>query len=267
MIARTIAAVAALAAVASAQTIDVTSADRSYSLIATGYDYDFDDGVGANDATAALSGAWEQDVAVDFDDWWGGDVSGARALHESDLWGDGIVATLRAEATSYGSWVHYNDAWSETELDATFDVARRVRYSFAVDMTTTDAGYAVATAILSRPGQTVEYAREWDGGNDAQYSTGWLAPGTYSMWARAEAAVIEGSNDPAEQSVTDLAFELRTFAAGDYQMDGDVDRSDRRAFRYDWLAHDPAADFDGDGDTDDADWAAFLAAWRQIVRH
>ena len=246
-----------LTAPVAAQTIDVTSTERDYQLIATGYDYEFDDGVGASDATTA-AGVWEQDVSVDLQDWYGADVSRGRAFHESDVFSTGIVADLSAESETLGSGMFYADAWSETQLVTSFDVNDRVRYSFEVSATTTDAGYAVATVSLSSGSGNLAYVRVWAGDAESESQIGWLQAGSYTLDALAEAVAIDG----AELSQTDIQLALRTYHAADFEMDGDVDRRDRGRFKQAYLAGSPLADFDGDGDTDPTDWNLFRLAWR-----
>lgn len=257
----TLGALALFTTTAAAQTIDVTAATRAYDLVATGYDYEFDDGVGASESTAALGGAWERDVSVLLDDYESNDLTGGRAFHESDLWSGGIVADLSCEAYSFPTYMYTSDAWSETEVDVTFEVHERVRYAFDASLATTDDGYSVAEVGLRGPSGHLAYARVWDGAEDDVAVTGWLEAGEYDLDALCEAVIIVSGTEVLH-AVTDIALDLRVFAAADWDMDGDCDAVDKADFRTAWLAGSPSADFDGDGATDVVDWLEFRRAWR-----
>jgi hypothetical protein len=157
--------------------------------------------------------------------------------------------------------MYTSDAWSETKVDLTFEVHEHVRYAYDASRATTDDGYSVAEVSLRGPSGNLAYARVWDGAQDDVAVGGWLAVGEYDLDALCEAVIIVSGTEVLH-AVTDIALDLRVFAAADWDMDGDCDPVDRTGFRSAWLAGSASADFDGDGATDAVDWLEFRRAWR-----
>ncbi len=255
-----LAALALLSAAAQAQVLQITSATRDYAAIATGYDYEFDDGVGSNASTQATAGPWIQDHAFALSDYYHNEVSSAAIVHESEIGPGGVSLDFFAVSSAEGS-LHYTDGWSDCGLDVTFTAPVQTRYRLRVDATTTDDGYAIAEARLHGPAGSVANVYVYDGAGDQLEQRGWLPAGVYDLDASVEAVAIAGSG-VSLAAVTTLQLDLQIVHAADFDTNGNVNFLDVRAFRLRHQAGSPAADFDGDGDTDAADWTAFHRAWR-----
>lgn len=255
-----LAALALLAADAPAQVLQITSASRDCSAIATGFDYDFDDGVGSAVSTTVAVGPWVQDLAYSLSDYDDNEVSSAVARHASDLGPGGVRAELYALGAAGGE-LYYTDGWSDSGLDVAFTAPFALRYRLRIDATTTDVGYAVAEARLNGPNGSVASVYVYDGASQCVEQRGWLEAGAHDLAVAVQAVAIGGSG-MTQVSASALELDLQLVHVADYDIDGDVSHLDRIAFRRDHLARRPVADFDGDGDIDRADRRAFRAAWR-----
>lgn len=249
----------ALASLASAQSIDVTSALRFVEGETHGFDYEYDDGILVTMQSPAQSGTWNEVRVADQVDYWGFAVGTATADEHSSI--GATVLSFDCESTAQTAGNHFSaDARAECFYEVRFQLQDRVRFDadFFAEST---LGYNTADVTLALDQGPTLVAADGDyGATESVLSTGWLAPGDYVLRATAESFAY-GTHAQVDAGLSRCAGELRVFHPLDYHMDGDVTRRDRRDFRRAWLIGHPSADFDESGVVDAADWAAYWAAW------
>ncbi|MCA8979130.1 MAG: hypothetical protein H6831_05900 [Planctomycetes bacterium] len=255
----TVSVVLSLSALASAQSIDVTSALRLVEGETHGFDYEYDDGVLVSAQTPATSGAWNETRVADQVDYWGFAVGTATADEQSAVDADALTFDCEATASTAGN--HFSaDARAGCSFEVHFQLLERVRYS-ADFFAQSTLGYNTASVTLAlEQGPTLLAADGDYGASETTLATGWLAPGDYVLRASTESFAY-GTHAQPDAHVSSCVGALHVYHPLDYHMDGDVTRRDRRDFRRAWLIGHPSADFDDNGVVNAADWAAYWAAW------
>lgn len=250
----------ALAGMASAQSIDITSTYRAYSLFASGYDYEFDEYLYVLRDTNDLTAPWNQSETMVLDDYYGVEVSRAFAEHTSELSDRGMSASMTSVGSSDPAPYFRTDAGGNNVFESQFEVARRVRYRMSLDIQTSLEGYSVVTGYMVGPQGPFFSLQVFGGDDEGRFESGWLQVGSYNVDLELDAGILL-THGESEACTTTTDFELEIFDAADFDMDEDVDRDDRQAFRQAFAAGSPNADVDGDGDTDGRDRRLFMRAW------
>lgn len=262
-LALTIAAFSALASgpQAFAQTVTITSATRSVETQAFGYDWDFNNGEVDTAATAATSGAFDDAVFVDLDEWYGGHVGTGSGTIDSSLSGSAIEASFDLYASCLDTGVFQADCSSYGLLDTRFTVSARVRVKASFEAFCYD-DYSWASAWLRKVGAGSNIAGLDVFGDDdgGVTKTTWLQVGDYEVHGDATCGAF-GTYGTDDDSTCILNASVRFFHEADYDADGHVNLADRTAFLAAYNAGSLAADFNGNGVLTKADRTQFLASW------
>lgn len=243
-----------------AQGLEVTSTYRSYSLWTSGYDYEFDEYEYVQRETTDTYEPWTQEEQMVLIDYYGVEVSRARARHDSVLSPQGISASMLSEGSSSLAPYFQTDAGGTNELETQFEVAHRVRYSLQLDVSTSLDGYSVAWTSLTGPGGSHFAQQLWGGDQESHTESGWLQVGSYALDLDLDAGILL-THGQSGVCTTHLDFDLVIFQAADFDLDGDVDRADRNGFRQSFLGGSPEADMDANGLINGEDWRLYLRAW------
>jgi|GEM_PF-3406544 len=253
-------ALVTLAPLARAQAVEVTAHHRAYDLWASGYDYEFDDGIWVQRETHELLAPWNRDEEVVLDDYYGVEVSRASATHDSAWTSEGLTVSMHSRARSDHAPYFQTDAGSVQRLEVDFDVRRRVRYRLLLDVETDPDEYSVVTAWMNGPEGSHFGMQVWGGDTEVHEESGWLRVGSYALELQLDAGILLTHGESAIcDTFTEL--DLSLFQAADFDLDGDVDALDRLRFRQAFTASSAGADVDGDGDTDARDWRIYLHLW------
>lgn len=168
------------------------------------------------------------------------------------------LATLDVWAEVYGN-LFSADSLGRGDYEVSFQVAEKVRYR-VIAHADTDVGYNMSSVRLhGASGNVFQLSGDY-GGYVSLTQAGWIDAGSYTLDGEAEVQAYGGSGSPDLQT-GNAECDFKIFHAADYDMDGDVDATDKSLFKADYLAGDSDADFDGDGDTDVQDWKKFRKAW------
>lgn len=237
----------------------VLAGSRATGATVFGFDYEFDDGIGAVDTSSELSGPWTSDLSARLIDWWGYGVGEGRAFQESTVSSTQFDCDLLVSATTDGN--HFSaDSMGETEYVVDFRVDRTVRFQVSASAGTS-VGYNEASATLKRGDQELFSVYALAGDADTASTSGWLQPGDHRIEAHAECFAYGTHGSPDSQGAG-LDTSLTISPAGDYDDDGVVELEDLVRFSSDHQAQDPKTDFDGDGLVTEGDKRAFRAVWR-----
>lgn len=242
----------------------VTSLSRTVYGQAIGFDWEYDDGASDQDETTATSGAWTGVADADLVDYWDVPVGRGLAAQTTSVDAGGFLFDLASDATARGN--HFQaDALAEAECAATLEVPARVRV-LVIAATDASGGYDAAELELREvggPALVRAATSPWvSAPSDVQF-VGWLAPGSYEFTCSTSAMAYTSGAQPEDVRFADVQGALRWFHAADFQLDGDVDRSDLLSFRNAWYASDSSADFDGDGQVTYADLVGFVTRYRR----
>jgi hypothetical protein len=244
-----------------APAITVTSSARSTGATASGVDAGFDQALDLRDSDGGAAGEWVSDLDADLHDGGGAPVARGRSYQESQIEASSLYFTLDVSAATSG--LHQeSEAGGSGAFQAVFEAGRLLRYAVRAhaDLSSGPSAGASLVRLEGAAGAVFELAPEPGGAQDL-LTSGWLVAGSYALVGRADAVASGTPGAPKAQS-GNAECDLALYAAGDFDLDGDVDLLDRGAYLVAYGAGERAADLDGDGRLALADLAAFARAWR-----
>lgn len=224
------------------------------------YDYEFNDGVWDTESDDAPLGQFQATVVADLDDYYGNDVSDANGGADIGVTSTDISVSLIGEAELDHPGLFQADSGYEGAFDTSFNVTTKVRVVYSAGAFA-EEGYTIAYASFNGPNGRIAYVEALESDSDYDAFTGWLEAGSYTISASLQAGVYGGPSTVAYAG-GEVELDLKVYAAADFDLDGDVDRHDRRTFRDAYLSGNGTADITGDGFVTGADWQEFRKLWR-----